>query len=231
MQARDGDLNFVRLPASTYDFILCHGSLHHLINLEHVLHEVNQALKPDGILLIYEYVGENRWQFTPERLAKLCQWFPGVELRSPPYWEVTGFESVRSQDLLGLIQSQFGDSAVHSVSFGGVYFPMVTCNYPAAKRCMERVIVLDEQASREGDLPPCYHMGVYRRSGRSAPEARPWTDAELRARLAPHVPIPARCRRGLQRCVAEARRLVALRTRVGRLFRRISGAAGEKSCS
>ncbi|TWT59061.1 Methyltransferase domain protein [Thalassoglobus neptunius] len=48
-----GDLNFVNLPENHYDFILCHSILHHLINLEHVLEQVNNALTPGGICLIY----------------------------------------------------------------------------------------------------------------------------------------------------------------------------------
>ena len=48
-----GDLNFVELPTNTYDFILCHGILHHLINLEHILYQINKSLKPNGLFLVY----------------------------------------------------------------------------------------------------------------------------------------------------------------------------------
>lgn len=84
----EGDLNFIQLQPDSYDFILCHGVLHHLINLEHVLYQINTALKPDGIVLIYEYVGETRWQFTDTQLEILRQLFPELRFRRPPLWKL-----------------------------------------------------------------------------------------------------------------------------------------------
>ena len=44
-----GDLNFVNLPENKYDLIFCNGVLHHIINLEHLLAQINRSLKDDGI--------------------------------------------------------------------------------------------------------------------------------------------------------------------------------------
>lgn len=185
LDAREGDLNFVQLKPNTYDFILCHSVLHHLINIEHVLEQVNLALKPDGMLLVHEYVGEDRWQFSEARLRRLGEMFPDVRLKSTPVWMVDGFEAVRSGDLLALITALFGQVCDRSVNFGGVYFPLVTCNWSAARQKIERVVKLDEDVSRNEELAPCYHMGVYRKSSAAVPRAVPWTDEQLRARLFP----------------------------------------------
>ena len=196
---RPGDLNFVSLREESYDFILCHGVLHHLINLEHVLDQINHALTPDGLLLIYEYVGESRWQFTPERLTNLRAAFPGVVFVPPAPWMVGGFESVRSNDLLPLISHQFGNTCELSFSYGGIYFPFITCTSPSEDARIREVISLDEKIAKEGTLPPCYHIGLYKKNSAIAPPmARPWSDDELNHRLNPPMPLSARLIRGLR---------------------------------
>jgi SAM-dependent methyltransferase len=189
-----GDLNFVQLPENAYDFVLCHGVLHHLINLEHVLDQINRSLKPDGLFLAYEYVGETRWQFSDERLRFLTERFPGVGFRRRPLWRIPGFESVRSADLLGLIRHQFGDRCDRSVSYGGVYFPWVICTAARNDSRLDEVVRLDETVAGDNSLPPCYHMGLYRKSTRPPATARPWSMQELETRLSPSAPLGHRIR-------------------------------------
>ncbi len=200
--ALSGDLNFVQLPDRRYDFILCHGILHHLINLEHVLHQIDRALTPDGVLLVYEYVGENRWQFARERCQHLEKTVPGSRVRVPPRHRIKGFESVRSGDLLRLLQHQFGERCERRAQFGGLYFPFVVGAPSSGMKHLEAVLRADEDASMSGAVQPCYHMGVYRKTGNPAARATPWTDAELRARLCPDSPIGCRAVDGLRRSPA-----------------------------
>lgn len=179
-----GDLNFIDLEPNSYDFILCHGVLHHLINLEHVLYQINRGLKRDGLVLIYEYVGENRWQFNETRFSFLRKNFPSLSFRQRPVWKIDGFESVRSDELYGLIQKQFGNSCERAVSYGGVYFPfLILCTTPEADVHIGRVLELDEKVSNEGALAPCYHMGLYRKNDSFMIPAKRWSDDELESRL------------------------------------------------
>lgn len=206
----EGDLNFVELKSNTYDFVLCHGILHHLINHERVLDQINQSLKPNGLLLIYEYVGENRWQFTEERLICLREMFPDFKLNNVPVWKADGFESIRSFDLLGLIEAQFGSSCERMVNYGNVFFPLVACNWSAAQSQLERILKLDAEVSQRSALPPCYHMGVYHKSNADSSRATPWTDEQLKRRLFPPLPVPQR----LGRIGNRVRGTVRLRTRL-----------------
>jgi SAM-dependent methyltransferase len=192
--AQAGDLNFVHLPEARYDFILCHGVLHHLINLEHVLFQVNRALKDDGLLLIYEYIGETRWQFTPDRLRALSSAYPRWAYRVPAAWQVQGFEAVRSGDLSSLIDAQFGAACKRKVCYGGVYFPFVTCTKAEADSDIERVVELDAELSTAQRVRPCYVMGLYGKSTLPKVPATPWSDAELRGRLTPTLPFHAKVR-------------------------------------
>jgi len=184
-----GDLNFTELAENSYDFILCHGVLHHLINLEYILDQINRALKADGILMIYEYIGETRWQFTDERMNFVRSRFPHLKMRVPRPWEVRGFESVRSGDLMELLTNQFGAGVERSVSYGGVFFPLVICAPGRSDNDIRAAVEADAIVSANGAVPPCYHMGIYRKSERPATIARKWSDSELRDRVTPKSPI------------------------------------------
>lgn len=68
------DINRIELPHAVYDAVWVHSAMHHFDALEHVCQQIAQALKPDGLLILQEYVGPNRFQF-PERqqeIANLC---------------------------------------------------------------------------------------------------------------------------------------------------------------
>lgn len=212
IEARATDLNFIELPEKTYDFILCHGVLHHLINLEHVLAEMNVGLKANGIILIYEYVGPDRWQFTDQHLDALRRLFPDIELANVPVWKVPAFEAIRSSALLGAIRAQFGPSRIRSINYGGVFFPMVTCNWPKSRNEIDRIVSVDESAQ----LPPCYHMGVYGKAEAIRPNVTPWTDRELRENLHPKLDVVSSC----IRFALSVRHKIRLRSRLKNRLRR-----------
>ncbi|MCF7885414.1 MAG: class I SAM-dependent methyltransferase, partial [Candidatus Marinimicrobia bacterium] len=64
----DNDLNFIKFENNKYDFILCKSILHHIINLEYLLYQVNSALKENGILVVYEYIGEDKQQWNDKKI-------------------------------------------------------------------------------------------------------------------------------------------------------------------
>jgi len=194
-----GDLNFPEIPADSYDFILCHGVLHHLINLELVLYRINRALRQGGILMVYEYIGEERWQFTSQRMAVVRSAFPQVHFSVPPVWSVPGFESVRSSELLPLIRRYFSSACRQEVLFGGAYFPFVTCTEDRYDDLLPEVLRLDEACARDGRLEPCYLLGVYGKAPDLLVPARAWSDLELDRRLAPRMPATARARQFAKR--------------------------------
>ncbi len=219
IDARQGDLNFCELPANTYDFILCHQILHHLINIEHVLGQINNALAPSGLLLVSEYVGENRWQFSEDRLSYLRSAFPDIPLERVPSWRVDGFESIRSADLRRLIKAQFGNSCERSVDFGGAYFPYSVSSWSRAKPFIDQILERDEMASKQNMLNPCYHIGLYRKSTAPPAEAVPWAADDLRRRLIPEVSGIERFHKfayGLRKRVRLRSRLYMLGVSLGR---------------
>jgi 2-polyprenyl-3-methyl-5-hydroxy-6-metoxy-1,4-benzoquinol methylase len=52
------DLNTVQLPDNTYDVVAVKASLHHLVNMEHVIDAIYLALKPGGLLWAADTSGD-----------------------------------------------------------------------------------------------------------------------------------------------------------------------------
>ena len=53
---------------------MSHASLHHVFQLEHLLDEIKQTLKPGGLFVVYEYIGPSQMQF-PRRDLELADVF------------------------------------------------------------------------------------------------------------------------------------------------------------
>jgi 2-polyprenyl-3-methyl-5-hydroxy-6-metoxy-1,4-benzoquinol methylase len=53
-----GDLNAVKLPSDSYDVIIVKASLHHLIEMEHVIDEIYAALKSGGLFWVADTNGD-----------------------------------------------------------------------------------------------------------------------------------------------------------------------------
>jgi 2-polyprenyl-3-methyl-5-hydroxy-6-metoxy-1,4-benzoquinol methylase len=66
------DANTMELSADCYDAVWSSGAVHHFERLEHVFGQVAAALKPQGLFVLNEYVGPNRFQF-PARQRQAIQ--------------------------------------------------------------------------------------------------------------------------------------------------------------
>ena len=71
------DLNTATLPKEAYDVVYAHAALHHVFQLEHLLDEIKQTLKPGGLFVVYEYIGPSQMQF-PRRDLELADVFLNV---------------------------------------------------------------------------------------------------------------------------------------------------------
>ncbi len=65
--SRVGDLNFIELEKSAYDLIVSSGVIHHVMNIEYLAFQINQALTDDGFLFMQDYVAEPRSRFSDEK--------------------------------------------------------------------------------------------------------------------------------------------------------------------
>lgn len=169
------DLNFAELPAARYDVIWSSGCLHHVINLEHLLAQVEHALRPGGLFALQDYVGERRLQFSPARLARinaLLQAVPprwrryGVErIEAPHTGTLSPFCAVRPEALLPLAAGRF---APVSQRFAGALFPLdiyldLDAIAAADPALIARIEGAAEEAARDPVTPPSSVYAVFRK--------------------------------------------------------------------
>jgi len=63
-----GDIYGLDWPVQHYDVVLADQSLHHFSPLEPLCANIRRTLKPDGYLIINEYVGPSRFQWTDRQI-------------------------------------------------------------------------------------------------------------------------------------------------------------------
>lgn len=81
------DLNRDELPPDTYDVVVAHSVLHHVEHLEHAYPQLERTMKRDATLIVNEYVGPNRFQFSDDVLSimnALLQCIAPGEVRTRP---------------------------------------------------------------------------------------------------------------------------------------------------
>ena len=111
------DVNRVSLTRNSYDLILCFTSLHHFVELERILDEIAGALTQGGLFLLWDFVGENRMQWSQARIAfqqALLEEVP-AQFRVSPDARIepadtsimSPFEAVRSADTPELLRERF----------------------------------------------------------------------------------------------------------------------------
>ena len=56
------DANIVSLENNRYDIVIAHNSIHHIKNLERIMQQICSSMKKNGLFIMIEYVGPNRFQ-------------------------------------------------------------------------------------------------------------------------------------------------------------------------
>ncbi|MEO5930962.1 MAG: class I SAM-dependent methyltransferase [Candidatus Kapaibacterium sp.] len=65
------DVYELDVEPARYDVIIVEGALHHFRDIGLILERINRWLKPDGILIVNEYVGPSRFQWTDRQLESV----------------------------------------------------------------------------------------------------------------------------------------------------------------
>jgi SAM-dependent methyltransferase len=121
---RVADVNTASLPPNTYDLIFSGHSLHHFLALEHVMAQVHDALTPDGLFILEEFVGPTQFQWTDRQIEvvrmlmamlpedlRMLRWGAVKPYEGrPTVAEVVAaspFESIRSAEIVPLFQRYF----------------------------------------------------------------------------------------------------------------------------
>ncbi|MGH7786822.1 MAG: class I SAM-dependent methyltransferase [Candidatus Binatia bacterium] len=169
------DLNFAELPAGAYDVIWSSGCLHHVINLEHLLAQIDRALRPGGLFAVHDFIGERRVQFSPARLARLNALLEEIPPRfrrggltavtAPPLDHLSPFCGMRPADLLPLARARF--TPLHVATFGRLFpLPLVLDLDSLASQApplLARLQAAEAEAARDPALLPATAYAVFRK--------------------------------------------------------------------
>jgi len=186
LQLEVQDCNYLDLAEKTYDLVLMHHALHHFVRLDHILKTVRHSMKDDGLLLVNEYVGESRFQWSKEKLA-LCQrivetmphhmrfdgWgrpFP-LEVNLDEMKKHHPFEAAYS-DLIPTKLCEYFEP-IEARELGGLLHPLLHNRASRARSddfsWLELLCVLDSLCTKLG-LRQCYMFGVFRKRKPQAPD-------------------------------------------------------------
>lgn len=208
----DVDLNFAELPRRTYDLIISRFFLHHIVNLEHLLYQVSEALTEKGVFVLFDYVGDSRYrwseakkQFINGLLEELNHLGvvglplgtnPGDDLFAPDdpaYFQSlianSPFETIRSGDIVSALDQQFSTARLMEVQYGSVlHAAFRTLDYsdwdhPGLCQALNIFIELDRVATANGLFKPCGLFGIYGKGLGEPANSSPWTMEKIQAEL------------------------------------------------
>lgn len=181
--AGTSDLSY---PAGAFDAAIIHMALHHILDLEGLLASLREWLKPGAPLILFEYIGPNRFQWTKAAVkagAEALQRLP-EELRvhgvsgevveamwQPSYKAMLvgdASEAIRSAEMIAITECYF--SLEMRRDFGGTILqPMLAdivhnfrADVPEHMRELDRLFDTERGLIADGTLDSNFALMLYR---------------------------------------------------------------------
>ena len=176
------DLNFIDIMENSFDVIYAHASLHHLLNLEHLFHQVYKGLKNNGRFIIMDIIGKTQVLFWKENVdfaidvvskmpSKYRGGAPDPDAIIPPYVEPSiqvGMEGIRQEEIESQISRYF--TPIKMFKYGS--FTRMICTNPFMgkmfdpdikedREYLEYLFKLDLKQVEEGRLRPTEMFAVF----------------------------------------------------------------------
>lgn len=178
------DLNTFELTDDDYDYVFCHASLHHLVELEHVARQIRKTLRAGGELLVVDVVTRNGYAMWPETRPIVQQLFRALPAKfrvnhtayeaprvDDEIWEAdtseASMECIRSEDILPVLRSHFTELVYvpyWSISrrfFDTMYGPNIDLEQPLDRAHFDWIWELDCHYLDTDRLHPETFFGVY----------------------------------------------------------------------
>jgi SAM-dependent methyltransferase len=167
----------------TYDFVIAHHSLHHMINLETIFSEIEKGLTDDGFFLSCDVIGRNGHKLWPEALEAIQPFWnelPPAHRFDRALGKVTNqfinidfsegcFEGIRAQDILPLLISKFDFTFFQAYAgmtlslidrrFGWNFDPEVAWD----RDWVDRLYARDLQLIEQGKIKPTQMIAAMRK--------------------------------------------------------------------
>ena len=180
------DVNRIVLTPGRYDLVCSAHSFHHFLELEHVMTQVLDALSPNGLFVLEEFVGPTQFQWTDVQIEATRELLAGIPERyrmlrwgavkpyegRPTVAEVVAdspFESIRSSEIVPLFERYF--DVVHRKDLGGtvqhLLYNGIIHNFPPgdteAEAILRRVWRAEDALIDAGALPSDFALLIGRR--------------------------------------------------------------------
>jgi 2-polyprenyl-3-methyl-5-hydroxy-6-metoxy-1,4-benzoquinol methylase len=177
IEFRCEDVNVWR-PQESYHAVIANQSLHHVLDLEHLLDAVRDAIGTEGVFLASDIIGRNGHMRWPEALSIVQEFWQALprrkrfNLQLERYeknfldWDCSAetFEGIRAQDILPLLIARF-----HFEFFFGyanVIDPFIDRSFgfhsdpseTADREFIDRVHARDEAEIQAGRLKPTHML-------------------------------------------------------------------------
>lgn len=176
------DLEFETLQSGHYDVVFAHQSVHHVERLENLFDKVADALKPNGLFHLNEFVGPTRFQWTDDQLTLVNEFLDSLPeaLRRTPR-ERKGMvvrptveamihadpsESVRSAEIMSVLCKRF--RVIEERPYGGALLHIglgeIAQNFneddPEHRAHLERLFAMEDEMMQMGRIGSDYLVVV-----------------------------------------------------------------------
>jgi SAM-dependent methyltransferase len=188
---RSLDLNHVALEPGYFDVIYAVASIHHILNLEHLLAQVHRGLKDDGRLVIVDIIGKTQVEFWRENVQyaarvvkRLPPRFRGAvdqnlwkRLYFDPYTIISryvepeiqrGMEGIRQEEIVPLLDRWFQpekvfyyDAYMRLICTNPIIGSLIDPGNPLDRSVLESLIDHEMAVIRRGKLRPTEVFGIY----------------------------------------------------------------------
>jgi len=168
------DINTLSLVENSYDGLLISHSMHHFQSLEHICAEITKGLKPDAPIVIDDFVGPTRFQYSNDRLDlmnRLLACLP-PHMQKPPieripietFLRADPSEGARCSEIPGIIRNFF--SIERELPYGGslIYqvlqdiVPKIRHDDPADCAVVKLLVTFEEYLIKTGAMESDFVM-------------------------------------------------------------------------
>jgi SAM-dependent methyltransferase len=187
LQYRCANIYTEKFTEGQFDVVIFHSSLHHFKNLPELLTRIRSALAPDGLLVIHEYTGPDRLQWTTRQLAEVNRLLaqtplefrllwgtnqPKHRVYCPGIWRMIASdpsEAVASSTIVPTLRKLF--KPVEEKPLGGnllhLFLKDIAHHFsqptPAAKQHLHNLMAAEDQFLATSGEPSDFLFGIYRK--------------------------------------------------------------------
>jgi len=182
------DIYKIDFDPDEFDIIMFHSSLHHFKNIQDLIStKIKKWLKPQGILLINEYVGVNRLQFKSHQISSINEGLQIIPIRLKKRFKSnliknkfygSGYlrmiiadpsECVESSNIIPTIRKEF--ETIEEKAFGGnllmnilkdISHNFISDNDKEAKAILKKLFELEDKYLEENDSD--FIFGLYKKT-------------------------------------------------------------------